>query len=129
MTDTDPIACSLDGDELEARLAAVRDIGCAALISHEHAGNRHHLRFRSKASTRARLEEIVRAELACCPFLSLALAEQAAEIVLTIEAPDGGEATAAALAAAFDAMSQGSRRQPPRRQTGDPGPPRSSDIE
>ena len=103
MTDTDPIACSLGGVELEARLLAVRDAGKDALISHERSGRGHLLRFRAEPATRQRLEEIVSAERRCCPFLGLALEEQEGVILLSIEAPAGAEETAEALAAAFDA--------------------------
>ncbi len=115
MTDSKRIACSLDGDQLEARLAAVRDVGRAALISREQAGNRHRLRFRRKPGMLARLEAIVSAERACCPFLTLALEETADEIVLTIEALAGGEATATGLAAAFDTMAQQGQDESPAR--------------
>jgi hypothetical protein len=106
MTDTDPIACSLDGVELEARLGAMRDAGRGVLISRERQGRCHLLRFRAEPATRGHLEEIVSAERRCCPFLGLALEEQEDVILLSIEAPAGAEETADALAAAFDAAAQ-----------------------
>ena len=101
MTDTEPIACSLDGGELEARLRAVQDAGPAALVSHERPGRGYLLRFRRERETRERLEEIIQAERQCCPFLSLTLEETDDKILLSIEVPPGGEPTAAGLAAAF----------------------------
>ena len=101
MTDTEPIACSLDGGELEARLRAVQDAGPAALVSPERPGRGYLLRFRRERETRERLEEIIQAERQCCPFLSLTLEETDDKILLSIEAPPGGEPTAAGLAAAF----------------------------
>jgi hypothetical protein len=101
MTDPDPIACSLDGAELEARLAAVNQAGRAALISHEITGRRHLLRFRDTPETRARLDQIVEAERRCCPFLGLDIELRGGQILLSIEAPTGAEPTAAGLAAAF----------------------------
>ena len=106
MTDTEPIACSLDGGELEARLRAVQDAGRDALLSHERPGHErpgrgYLLRFRRERETRERLEEIIQAERQCCPFLSLTLEETDDKILLSIEAPPGGEPTAAGLAAAF----------------------------
>ena len=101
MTDPDPIACSLDAAELEARLAAANDFGQRSLLSHESDGGRHLLRFRSTPYVRARLEEMVEAERACCPFLKLELTLEAETILLRIEAPAGAEPTAAGLAAAF----------------------------
>ena len=105
MTDSDLIACSLDGGELETRLEAMRDVGRTALISHERAPGRHVLRFRRDQETRDRLEEIIRAERRCCPFLSLKVEETRDEILLSIEAAAGGEETAAGLAAAFPGTS------------------------
>ena len=101
MTDTDPIACSLDGGELEARLRTVREAGQATLISREATSRGHLLRFKPEPAIRARLEEIVGAERQCCPFLSLTLEEIDDKILLSIEVPPGGEPTAAGLAAAF----------------------------
>lgn len=106
MIDEEPIACTLGAADLEARLTAVRDAASAALISHEHDRSGHRLRFSSEPGTRERLEEIVRAERRCCPFLRLTLEELSGEIALSIEAPEGGEVTAAALAAAFDAAAE-----------------------
>ncbi|HEY7256659.1 MAG TPA: hypothetical protein VH476_08230 [Solirubrobacterales bacterium] len=101
MTDPDPMACSLDGPELDARLAAASDAGRAALISYESSDGRHLLRFTNTPAIRARIEEIVDAERSCCSFLSLELAEDDDQIVLAVEGPPGGEPAAAALVAAF----------------------------
>ena len=107
MTEPDQIACSLDGRELEARLAAAGGVGDGALIAHEATGLRHTLRFRDSPETRARLEEFVAAERRCCAFLSLELKYDGNAIVLSIEAPPGAEATASGLAMAFTADSGG----------------------
>ena len=101
MNDPDPIACSLDGEELERRVAAATAVGRAALISHESANGRHRLRFRSTPEIRERLEAIVEAERSCCPFLRLELTLEGDAILLRIEAPARAESTAAGLAAAF----------------------------
>jgi hypothetical protein len=101
MSDPDPIACSLDAAELEARLEAASEAGRTALVSHRTTGRRHLLRFRGTPGTRARLEEIVAAERRCCPFLELELEQEGGELVLRIEAPPGAHDTAAGLAAAF----------------------------
>ncbi len=77
--------------------------------------NGHRLRFRGEPGIRARLEQIAQAELECCPFLSLTLEEEAGELVLAIEAPSGGEATATGLAAAFDTMAQEVQDESPAR--------------
>ena len=97
-----PIACSLDGGALEARLAATAEVGRTGLVSRQRVGGRHLLRFRADPEIRARLKEIVNAERECCPFLGIYLEERGAELELAIEAPAGGERTADALAAAFE---------------------------
>jgi hypothetical protein len=97
-----PIACSLDRNALNARLAEAAEVGSAGLVSREQLAGRQVLRFRVDVQTRVRLEEIVSAERECCSFLKINLVERGTELELAIEAPAGGEATAAALAAAFD---------------------------
>jgi hypothetical protein len=101
MTEKTPIACSLGAGELQERLAAAAEIGAASLIGREEDGRRRVLRFRADPPTRARLEAIVTAEARCCSFLDLSLSEAGGELVLSIAAPQGGEATAEGLAAAF----------------------------
>ena len=102
MTEGLPIACSLDTDDLKRRLAAIAEIGAESLLGREADGGRHLLRFRSDAETRRRLEEIVAAEAECCSFLDLTLEERSGELVLSVAAPEDGQAVADELAAAFD---------------------------
>jgi hypothetical protein len=102
-----PIACSLDQNALKARLAEAAEVGRAGLVSREQVAGRHLLRFRVDAQTRARLEEIISAERECCSFLSIDLEERGTQLELAIEAPAGGEETAAAFAAAFDRATRG----------------------
>ena len=97
-----PIACSLDRNALNARLAEAAEVGSAGILSREQVTGRHILRFRSRPEIRARLEEIVDAERECCPFLTIDLEEREDGLELAIDAPAGGEETAATLAAAFD---------------------------
>lgn len=101
MTEALPIACSLGAGDLKRRLAAIAEIGDESLIGREADGERHLLRFRSDAGTRKRLEEIVAAEAECCSFLDLALEEGGGELVLSIAAPQDGQAVADGLAATF----------------------------
>lgn len=101
MSEERPVACSLGAAELEQRVTAFGAVGAAALISHSVEDDRHSLRFRANSQTRRRLEEIVAAEAECCSFLDLSLTEQNGELVLTIAAPEAGQATADTLAKAF----------------------------
>jgi hypothetical protein len=101
MTDPQPIACSLDASDLRQRLAEIAAVGADSLTGRSVAGGRHVLRFRGDDETRKRLSAVVDAEAACCSFLALTLAREGDELVLTIAAPDGGQAVADELAHAF----------------------------
>ena len=103
------IACSLEGNELNERLAAIAEIGSDSLIEHDLHGTEHRLRFRSDEATRGRLDRIVAAEAECCSFLDLSLKEEAGELVLSVSAPTGAQALADGLAAAFGAGAGGGR--------------------
>jgi hypothetical protein len=101
MTEALPIACSLGAGELELRLAAIAEIGAESLIGHEADGRRNLLRFRADPATRTRLSEIVAAEAKCCSFLDLTLEERGGDLVLSVVAPEDGQAVADELVAAF----------------------------
>ena len=101
MAEETPIACSLEADDLQRRLAAIAELGAESLIAREADGGRHLLRFRAEPETRRRLEAIVAAEAECCSFLELSLQERGEELVLSIAAPRGGRPIADELAAAF----------------------------
>lgn len=101
MTDPKPIACSLGASDLQQRLDRIAEIGAAGLIARDVEDETHALRFRADETTRRRLEEIVAAEAECCAFLQLELIEREGELVLTLAAPQDGQAIADALAAIF----------------------------
>lgn len=94
------IACSLSADYLTERLAEVRALGQASLLSRSEDGE---LRFRGDPDTRARLEAIVAAEARCCSFLAFELREDAGTLVLRIDAPGDARPIARELADAFAA--------------------------
>jgi hypothetical protein len=96
-----PIVCSLGAGDLEQRLAAIGEIGGKGLVDRQEDGGRHLLRFRSDSETRAGLEGIIEAERQCCAFLDLSLAEDGAHLVLSVAAPEAGQATADGFAMAF----------------------------
>jgi hypothetical protein len=96
-----PVACSLDAEALAARLAAIGRLGATSLLGRARDGGARVLRFRADGATRRELAEIVAAERACCPVLSLELREGDGEVVLSIAAPPEGAEAADALAAAF----------------------------
>jgi hypothetical protein len=97
-----PIACSLSATEQSSRLAEMRAIGRAALLSANVAGRHATLRFRAGGATRERLAGIVAAEAKCCAFLEMELREDAEAIELIIDAPAGAESVLAELVDAFD---------------------------
>jgi hypothetical protein len=97
-----PIVCSLDAVALTERQRQLAAAG-SALLAAEGGGRSHGLRFRRDSQTDAALEEIVRAESECCPFLGLSLDRADGELTLSIEAPEGGEETAEMLVAALRA--------------------------
>src|SRR4051812_46115031 len=96
-----PLACSLNGADLAARGAEIRDVGRAALLGAEAEDARAVLRFRPES--RERVAAIVAKEAECCAFLTMRLDEEADAVRLTIEAPPGGEPVMHELVAAFQA--------------------------
>jgi len=97
-----PLVCSLEAEDLEQRLAAIGELGAESLIDRRQDGGRHLLRFRSDRQTRERLEGIIRAERECCAFLDLTLEEVGDDLILSVAAPEVGQATADGFAMAFD---------------------------
>ncbi len=96
-----PIVCSLSAGDLEQRLAAIGEIGAKSLVDHEQDGGRHLLRFRSDPETREHLETVIEAERQCCAFLDLLLKDDGDRLVLSVAAPEAGQATADGFAMAF----------------------------
>jgi ABC-type uncharacterized transport system YnjBCD substrate-binding protein len=90
---TPPIACTLDPAEMPQRGDEIRALGRDGLEAVER-GERHvTLRFRPDPAIRKRVEGIVAAESRCCAFLDFTLADADDATVLTVAAPEGGEAT------------------------------------
>jgi hypothetical protein len=100
-----PIACALDPTSLHERLAALRSIGTAALLSRRG----RELRFRADREIRDRLEAAIVAEAECCPFLELSLTRAGEELVLRIDAAPEALPIADEFAASFD---RGEDREP-----------------
>jgi len=96
-----PIACTLTAAQMPQRLAEIRAIGQAALLSAETTESDATLRFRAGADTRTRVEAIVAAESKCCAFLRFDLTDEPRALVLNIRAPEGGEPVLHQLVTAF----------------------------
>jgi hypothetical protein len=101
MNDTQPVACTLGAGDLQQRLSTIAQIGADSLTGRTLENGRHVLRFRSDELTRQRLDDIVAAEVECCAFLDLSLADDDRELVLTIAAPADAAPVADDLALAF----------------------------
>jgi hypothetical protein len=104
MTEEQPLACSLNGGDLERRLAAISDLGRDSLLGRSVEEGRHRLRFRSDEGTRRRLDEVVAAEAECCSFLALEVSEADGDLLLSIAAPAEAQEMADGLAACFEAL-------------------------
>ena len=98
-----PIVCSLDAGELERRLATIGEVGAKSLVDRQEDSGRHLLRFRPDPGVRERLEGIIDAESQCCAFLDLSLQEDGDHLILSVAAPEAGQATADGFAMAFTA--------------------------
>jgi hypothetical protein len=98
-----PIACTLAPAQMQARGEEIRALGREALVSVDH-GERHvTLRFRPGPEIRERVDAIVAAEAECCAFMRFTVAAGDDAIVVTIEAPQDGEALVRELAYLFSA--------------------------
>jgi len=104
-----PIACSLSAAELPKRLAKMTALGRAALLEVRHEDTRAELRFAAGAGVRERVDAIVAAESRCCAFLAMRVDEVPDTVVLTIEAPDGGEVVLDELIDAFRRQARAAR--------------------
>jgi hypothetical protein len=101
MDDQVPIACTLTGAQMPARLAEMAAIGRDSLTEiGEHAGASV-LRFRADEQIHARLTSIVDAESQCCAFLDLALEQDFAGLNLTISGPEDAAPVVQDLVDAF----------------------------
>jgi len=81
-----PISCTLTGNNLRERLAAILALTHDALQGVERRGLVLDLSFASTAAERVR--EMVRKEKDCCGFLKFDLREVEQEVRLTITAPE-----------------------------------------
>jgi hypothetical protein len=96
-----PIACTLSGPDLHARLAEIKSLGDDGLIDVDGTPGSRVLRFRRSEEVSSRLTGIVEAEAQCCAFLDMTIDESADLISLTITGPEGSEAVVDELAGAF----------------------------
>jgi hypothetical protein len=94
-----PIACTLSPGAHKVRLASIADLNRDAL--RHHARRDLELRLAYAASAAARVHEMVRAEQACCAFLTFDLDKDTDEVRLTITAPERAREVADELLGQF----------------------------
>jgi MerR family transcriptional regulator, copper efflux regulator len=88
-----PIACSLDGDGQQARLAEWRGLFAQATAREPVTDG---VRFTLPTARAGRAAELAAAEQRCCPFFRFALVFDGGDVHLTVQAPaDAGELLAA----------------------------------
>jgi hypothetical protein len=97
MAQSIPIACTLDQAGLPARASLMEELG-RALVAVDAEGLRASLRFEAE---RARLDEFVGAESACCSFFEFEVTADAAATTLRVGAPEGAEWAVRGLVAGF----------------------------
>lgn len=91
----EPIACTLSGADLKARLQRIAELGKRHLQSQRQDGSQIHLHYSLHAADE--LREIVGLEQECCAFLEFDLRETASGVDLTITAPASAGEFAPAL--------------------------------
>jgi|SRR6266404_2853440 len=95
MTESQPVACTLTGDDFRGRLTWIEQLTRDALRGHERADLTLTLRYAREPAQR--VQEMVRKERACCAFLMFETREQCNEVWLTITAPEAARPAADAL--------------------------------
>ncbi|MGH9158981.1 MAG: hypothetical protein ACRD2X_03225 [Vicinamibacteraceae bacterium] len=93
--DDPPIACTLQGDSYQERLAWIADVARDGLRSHSRQDLMLDLRYGPEVAGRVR--DMVRKEQDCCAFLDFELTETSDEVRLTITAPERAREVASAL--------------------------------
>ena len=85
---TTPIACSLNASDYRRRADDIREIARRALRITRPIDGGVQLTFADAGGAHARLEALVAAEAACCPFLTLDLRRSGDELVLDVTGPE-----------------------------------------
>ena len=95
---TDSVACSLEKAAMAERGRRWERLGERALIDTDRSGETAaRQRYRAEPGVREELEELVRLEGECCPFLEMRVEETGSEVVLSVSGPS----EAAEIIAAF----------------------------
>lgn len=92
-----PIACTLQPDQLADRKDQLSELARRALRSRAPIADGERLVFAPGAETEERLREAIAAEAACCSFLRMELHAAADALVLDVTGPPEAEPLIAAL--------------------------------
>jgi hypothetical protein len=84
------IACSLDGDGQQARLADWADLLAQAATREETARGVRYSFASVAADVESRIRALASAEQGCCPFLQFKIARADDQIEMTVTAPPEG---------------------------------------
>ena len=82
-----PIACTLEGDQLPARLEAWRSLLRRAAAPPEPTASGWSVRFYRRPGELGELATLVADELECCAFFTFGLTASAEGLVLEVSAP------------------------------------------
>lgn len=82
-----PIACTLDANDMTARLALIDELAADSLLDQRSTDTGVRLRLRDTAEIEQRMRELVAAEEKCCPFMGFRLDHRDGDLVLEITAP------------------------------------------
>jgi hypothetical protein len=104
MADEAPIACTLNPEDLQSRIATARQLGERALVSLDIRDRRALLRFRGDPEG---VDALVAAESVCCAFFDFATVRNGQDTELEIRTPEGGEALLRGLVAGIVAGWEG----------------------
>ena len=104
---TAPIACTLSGADMAARLASIAALNRDALRTERRAGLTLELEYDPAAGDRVR--EFVRLEQACCGFLHFEVRRTVLSLFVRVTAPPEAATAAEALFDQFSAMSTEAR--------------------
>jgi len=91
-TRAEPIACTLEPSDQNARVEEWRELRRDALIRETRDATVSTTLWKPRAGVVERLEQLVEAERACCSFLEFELEEEDSVIRLETTFPPGGEA-------------------------------------
>ena len=105
--ESQPVACTLAGGDLQERIAWIATLTRDALRSYDRDDLVLHLRYAPEAASR--VDEMMRKEQMCCAFLTFEMHEHPDEVRLTITAPESARALADALFEPFVSAAQAAK--------------------